>query len=115
MREIPCPLLRQCGGCDAMREDEADQLSGKVQGVEQRLRREIHEVYSSPNSLSYRARVTFRIDDKGRLCYYRPRTHIAVPVELAAVSPRRHRVLACLAALHIPFPEARLVVSQDSP
>ena len=86
MREVPCPLLRQCGGCDAMREDEADQLSGKVRGVEQRLRREIREVYSSPNSLHYRARVTFRLDDKGRLCYYRPRTHIAVPVDACAVA-----------------------------
>ena len=69
-----------------MREDEADQLSGKVRGVEQRLRREIREVYSSPNSLHYRARVTFRLDDKGRLCYYRPRTHIAVAVDACAVA-----------------------------
>ena len=69
-----------------MREDETDQLNSKVLAVEQRLRREIQEVYSSPNSLNYRARVTFRVDDKGRLCYYRPRTHIAVPVESCAVA-----------------------------
>ena len=86
MRDIPCPILRQCGGCDAMREEEADQLSAKVIGVEQRLRREIQEVYASPNSLNYRARVTFRVDEKGRLCYFRPRTHIAVPVESCAVA-----------------------------
>lgn len=86
MREVPCPILRQCGGCDSMREEEPEQLSGKVQSVEQRLRRDINEVYSSPNSLNYRARVTFRVDDTGKLCYYRPRTHIAVPVESCTVA-----------------------------
>jgi len=69
-----------------MKQDEAGQLEDKKQTVEQRLRRELSAVYSSPLSLNYRARVSLRVNESGRLCYFRPRTHQAVPVETCSVA-----------------------------
>ena len=85
-RDIPCPILQQCGGCELMRLPEEEQLQDKAQSVEQRLRREIHKVVSSPSPLNYRARINLRVGAEGRLCYYRPRSHIEVPVDACAVA-----------------------------
>jgi len=69
-----------------MQQLEADQLNDKKQVIEQRLRREINEVYASPLSLNYRARISLRVNESGRLCYYRPRSHLEVPVETCSIA-----------------------------
>ena len=67
LRESPCSIHRQCGACDLIRESESDQLEGKVQLIEQKLRRSISSAYASPLSLNYRARVHLRVTENGRL------------------------------------------------
>jgi 23S rRNA (uracil1939-C5)-methyltransferase len=85
-RKAPCPIFRQCGGCDEMRQSEADQLEGKKQSIEQRMRRDLNAVYASPRSLNYRARINLRVTEAGQLCYYRPRTHQEVPVDTCTIA-----------------------------
>ena len=86
VRKAPCPILRQCGGCDSMQQNETDQLADKKQSVEQRLRQEVTAVYASPYSLNYRARISLRVSKTGKLCYYRPRSHLEVPIDTCVIA-----------------------------
>jgi 23S rRNA (uracil1939-C5)-methyltransferase len=86
VRKAPCPILRQCGGCDSMQQNESDQLADKKQSIEQRLRQDVNTVYASPLSLNYRARINLRVSKAGELCYYRPRSHLEVPVDTCVIA-----------------------------
>ena len=76
-----------------------------MQLVEQRLRRTISSAYASPLSLNYRARVT-RVTENGRLCYYRPRTHLEVQVDHCEIA--RPEINTVIKRMHLPFQKRRL-------
>ena len=57
---VPCPILDSCGACSRMRLTDEQELTEKVNGVEERLRHPVTMIHRSPKSLGYRARVRLR-------------------------------------------------------
>jgi len=57
-----------------------EQLKAKSRRVEKLVGRAVTKVHPSPRPLGYRARIELKVDEEGRLGYFRPRTHDHVVV-----------------------------------
>jgi 23S rRNA (uracil1939-C5)-methyltransferase len=87
-----CPYFGRCGGCAYQHIDYEHQLELKTRQVEQTLRRIGHlseiplrPMVSSPQSYSYRNRITVHCED-GVVGFYRHDQHRLIDIELCPIS-----------------------------
>jgi 23S rRNA (uracil1939-C5)-methyltransferase len=108
-REPPCPVARQCGGCDWMAHDDAAQAENKLALVRDALRRVggIEDLPHPPlqlvragSTVGYRSRARLQIAQDGCLGFLARASHDQVAIERCWVcSPRWNLELKRL-ALH---------------
>jgi 23S rRNA (uracil1939-C5)-methyltransferase len=103
--EPPCPLFGQCGGCQLMHLDYAEQLEVKRGRVRDALKRigkidvEVAPCIASPEPLGYRNKIQLPYS-QGRLGLYAHRSHELVEVERCALhSPLGETVIAAIREL----------------
>jgi 23S rRNA (uracil1939-C5)-methyltransferase len=95
--EPPCPIVATCGGCCWQHVDYAEQLGAKRAAIIDALERianvpapPVAAIVPSPNLWGYRNRLRLRFD-RGRLGFYRARSHALVPIEDCRIADDRVR------------------------
>lgn len=84
-REPDCPHYPACGGCDFRHLSYAEELEAKRARVEDALRRvggadiNLEEILGAESVDGYRNKSQFPVSPKGRLGFYRARSHEVVP------------------------------------
>ena len=84
--ESPCRYFHQCGGCDWLDWNYADQLKGKQKVIETALKRagltaeRVLPILEAKSPLNYRNRIQLRIG-KGQLGFYKKKSHDLVDIE----------------------------------
>ena len=86
--EPPCPVYRQCGGCDLQHASIADQLAMKESMVRESLARADstfsripqQPVIGAPHNFHYRHKIRLKLSRSGRLGFFRPRSNELVPI-----------------------------------
>ena len=109
IRLSPCALRDVCGGCESMDRHESEQTLSKRRAVEALLKRYVDQIHRSPRAAGYRARITMKVNEEGRLGYHRPRSHTWVHIPVCAIArPEINEVLAALPKLPPDLPAIEL-------
>lgn len=88
----PCPIYGSCGGCDLQHAESSAQLHLKKNILLENLQRAGGNIFSpaglsvtapiaSPDQFGYRQRVRLHVDRDGRFGFFRPGSHVIVPVK----------------------------------
>lgn len=86
MSPVDCIHSEQCGNCPSLSLTQKEKETQKKDWLAQFLQYPELQLVSSPKQTHYRARISLRPNQAGQLGYYKPKSHVPVPISVCTIA-----------------------------